>query len=354
MPLIKNLGKNKAALSEEELRMFTAAWERGECSPAGAAKILGWDIRKVYAWRAAAAKQGAILRTLPTPHSQGGRRYGWQDEAPKWPKRREITVKGRSIIIGSDAHFWPGLISTAWRAYCKVSKQIEPSHQILNGDTLDGAKITRHDPIAWEAQPNLSDEIETLKERLDEARDAAPNAERLKTAGNHDTRYERTLAKNVPQMRDVKGSCLQDHIGWLWSWSILVNGHIPSVCPLMIKHAFKGGIHAVYNNVLQAGVSIATGHLHAQAIRAFTDYRGTRYGVDCGTLADIHGPQFFYTMDNPVNWRSGFGVFTFDDKGHLMPPEVCEVQDFPDGYQRAVFRGKVVAEGESYREDIAS
>lgn len=338
-------------LTESDFENLARLWdEEGGC-PTAVAKRLGIPAASVHRLRAKAAKVGIILTTAPRPDGQGGRRFGWQDEAPKWPKRREIEVRGRSIIVGSDAHFWPGLITTAWRAYCAVSAQIDPAYQILNGDTLDGAEISRHDPIAWDVTPKLSDELDCVLERIAEARAAAPGASRLWTCGNHDTRYERYLAKNVPKFRGIKGSCLQDHTGWPVSWSIMVN---KDVCPVMVKHAFRGGAHAVYNNTLHAGVSIVTGHLHAQLVRPFTDYRGTRYGVDAGTLADVGGPQFTYTMDAPVNWRSGFAVLTFDEDGVLLPPELCEVQTRPGGRQRAVFRGKVVAEGEAWREDVAA
>ena len=326
-------------------------WKEEGGVPVAVARRLGKSPSDVQRTRAKCAEHGIVLMTTHNPKGRGGARYGWQDEAPKWPKRREIEVRGRSIVIGSDAHFWPGLITTAWRAYCAVSSMVDAAYQILNGDTLDGATISRHDPIAWEVTPKLGDELACVLERIAEAKAAAPGATRLWTCGNHDTRFERYLARNVPQFRDVKGSCLQDHTGWPVSWSILIN---KDVCPVMVKHAFRGGAHAVYNNTLHAGISIVTGHLHAQLVRPFTDYRGTRYGVDAGTLADLGGPQFTYTMDNPTNWRSGFAVLTFDDDGILMPPELCEVQTRPDGRQRAVFRGKVVAEGEAWREDVAA
>lgn len=340
----------KDRLTPQQIAAFQSAWKEGGGSPAAVARVLQWSLRRVYSVRAKCAREGVVLTTTNTSHT-GDARHGWQDEAPKWPKRREISVRGRSIVVGSDAHFWPGLITTAWRAFREVSRLVDPEYQILNGDTLDGARISRHDPIAWETTPELADEIECVIERLKEAQASAPNAQRLWTCGNHDTRFERYLSKNAPQMRNVKGSCLQDHTGWPVSWSIMVN---KDVCPVMVKHAFRGGIHAVYNNTLHAGISIVTGHLHAQLVRPFTDYRGTRYGVDAGTLADLGGPQFGYTMDAPTNWRSGFAVLTFDEDGVLLPPELCEVQTRPNGRQRAVFRGQVVAEGESWREDVAA
>lgn len=337
------------SLTETEIDAFARAWREGGGSPKLVAKILGWGERRVYRVRSICSKRGVVLATRYTSHP-GDQRFGWQDESPKWPKRREIEVRGRSILIGSDAHFWPGLITTAWRAYCAVSAAVDPEYQILNGDTLDGATISRHDPIAWEVTPKLAEELECVLERMKEAKDSAPNAKRLWTCGNHDTRFERYLAKNVPQFRSIKGSCLSDHTGWPVSWSILIN---KDTCPVMVKHAFRGGIHAVYNNTLHAGISIVTGHLHAQLVRPFTDYRGTRYGVDAGTLADINAPSFGYCMDAPVNWRSGFVVLTFDDDGILMPPELCEVQTLGRA-QRAIFRGKIVATGEAYQEDVAA
>lgn len=344
-------------ITDEQMHAFAKAWEANGGSPRQIAEATGLTERKVYQWRVYAAQRGIVLRTAPSP--AGHQRFGWQDAPPKWPKRREIEIKGGCAIIGSDAHFWPGIVTTAWRAYLAVSKQLKPAYQILNGDILDGAQISRHDRIAWEQRPQTKDEIECCNERLDEARKASPNSERLRTNGNHDTRFERYLSKHAPAIEGVKGSCLLDHFtGWLVSWSILMN---PQTCPVMVKHAFRGGVHAVYNNTLHSGISIVTGHLHAQLIRPFTDYNGTRYGVDCGSLADVSvtldgtgGPQFEYGLDDPRNHRSGFAVISFDEDGVLLPPELCEIQNLKGGYQRAVFRGKVVAEGECYREDVAA
>jgi hypothetical protein len=81
-----------------------------------------------------------------------------------------------------------------------------------------------------------------------------------------------------------------------------------------------------------------TGHLHSLKVTPFDDYRGTRYGVDTGTLADPAGPQFNnYLEEGPTDWRSGFAVLTFY-KGTLLWPEVVKV--FAPGLIE--FRGKVM------------
>jgi hypothetical protein len=69
-----------------------------------------------------------------------------------------------------------------------------------------------------------------------------------------------------------------------------------------------------------------------------TDYNGTRWGVDTGTMADPRGPQFIdYLEDNVTDWRSGFAVLTFF-KGRLLWPEVVHVT----GEDEVEFRGKVI------------
>jgi hypothetical protein len=73
-------------------------------------------------------------------------------------------------------------------------------------------------------------------------------------------------------------------------------------------------------------------------VTAFSDYNGTRWGVDTGTLAEPYGNQFVdYTEDNPVNWSSGFVVLTFR-KWRLLWPEVLHVLD----ENSVSFRGEVV------------
>jgi hypothetical protein len=105
----------------------------------------------------------------------------------------------------------------------------------------------------------------------------------------------------------------------------------------MIKHRYHNGIHAIYNNTLKAGTSVVTGHLHSLKVTPWSDYNGTRYGVDTGTMANLDDPAFDYAEDNPKNWRSGFAVLTFWE-GKLMPPELCEV--ISEGL--VYFRGQVI------------
>ena len=200
----------------------------------------------------------------------------------------------------------------------------------MNGDVLDGASISRHSPLQWESNPTLIEEIEACQERLHEICMAAPKARKVWTLGNHDARYESRLAAVAPEFASIKGVHLKDHFPlWEPCWSIWLNDAV------VVKHRWKGGVHATHNNAINSGKSMVTGHLHSLKVTPYSDYNGTRFGVDTGTLAEPYGEQFQYAEDNPVNWRSGFALLTFENY-ELRWPEVVHVVG--DGV--AEFRGK--------------
>lgn len=238
---------------------------------------------------------------------------------PEHPGRIQIDVQNGTVVVGSDAHIWPDRISTALRAFVHFCKKLKPAAVVLNGDVFDGATVSRHPPINWEQRPTVAQEIEACQDRLGEIEKAAGKAHRIWTLGNHDARLEVSLASRVPEFAGVKNMDLKSHFPlWEPCWSVWINGDV------VIKHRFKGGLHSTFNGTMWAGKTMVNGHLHSLRVTPFTDYVGTRYGVDTGTLADCYGPQFEYTEGNPVNWRSGFAVLTFRN-GRLMWPEVVHV-----------------------------
>jgi hypothetical protein len=264
-------------------------------------------------------------------------------EAAEHPARIAIKIRDGVAIVGSDAHYWPNIVSTAHRAFVRLCEKLEPDLVDLNGDVLDGARISRHAPIGWEDRPALIEEIEACKDRTGEIVKATlkKKTRRVWGLGNHDARFETRLATVAPEYAKVHGVHLKDHFpDWEPCWSVWINDDV------VIKHRFKGGIHATHNNTVSAGKSMATGHLHSLKVTPFTDYGGTRFGIDTGTLAQAPtkgspvGPQFMdYLEDNPVNWRSGFVVLTFRG-GRLMWPEVCHVIDEKRGLVE--FRGELM------------
>lgn len=304
-----------------------------ELGPNEMARRLGLALSNIHARRASIER--TIGRTLVGPNGTSAK-GAIPRPIVNHEHRALVEVWDGRVIIGSDAHYWPGVVTTAHRAFVKFVAKFQPKCVILNGDVFDGASISRHPSIGWESKPSVIQEIEACKERLAEIEKVAKNAKLIWTLGNHDARFETSLANRAPEYAKVHGVHLKDHFPyWRPAWSCWINGKV------VVKHRLGGGKHAPTGNVDKAGLSMVTGHLHSLKVAPVTKYPGTLYGVDCGTLAvGPTGPQFVnYLEDAPADWRAGFVMLTFK-QGELLVPEVIQVSDkFEDSVE---FRGEVI------------
>jgi len=253
-------------------------------------------------------------------------------------KQIDLGILDGTVIVFSDAHFIPGQRTTAFKGLLWAIQHFKPKAVICNGDAFDGASISRHD-VTELPQTSVIQELKACQGALDEiaeiAKSVRHNVKLLFTWGNHDIRFGNRLAQHAPQFKDVVGFKLTDHITeWDFCWAVWPTEQC------IIKHRYKGGIHATHNNTVNAGVSIVTGHLHSLKVTPFSDYNGCRYGVDTGTLAETDGPQFTYAEINPNNHRSGFAVLNFYN-GQLLWPEL--VHKFDEDMVQ--FRGEVIDVG---------
>jgi hypothetical protein len=286
--------------------------------PEHIAREFRMNLRGVYYRRQNLEKKIGKQITAPDGHTKNPTRF-----RVSHPQRVEFSVINGVVIVGSDAHIWPGPVTPAMRAFIKFCAEMKPKAVILNGDVLDFSTISRYPPIGWEGRPTVQQEVESAQTVLHDIERAVPRGcKRIWTLGNHDSRFETKIATVAPEFAKVSGVHLTDHFPlWEPCWSAWINDGV------VVKHRFKGGIHATHNNVMWSGKTTITGHLHSLKITPFTDYNGTIFGVDTGCLADVEAKQFIdYTEDGPKNWRSGFVVLTFRD-GRLMWPEVVSVLD---------------------------
>lgn len=310
-------GRGRAKLSDEE---FIALFP--SIGATGIAEQFGVQEHNVYKRRARIEKRLGFPLVAPNK----------QIIVKQYPHRQNWNIKNGEVIIGSDFHLWPGQESLMLRAFKKIIAEIQPAGVILNGDVLDFPRISRHPPIGWEKTPLPQEEIEAAQDHLSDIQSISRRAKRSWNLGNHDARFETRLATVAPEFAKVAGIHLSDHFPlWTGAWSTWINDDV------VVKHRFKGGIHATHNNTMSAGKSMITGHLHSAKVTPFTDYNGTRFGVDTGCVAETDAKQFTdYTEDGPLNWRSGFCILTFRD-GVLLWPEL--VTKFDDEHYQ--FRGKV-------------
>ena len=101
--------------------MYKAAWFDS----------IGWfDPQLRYAW-------GIDLET-------------WNDQRMKSPAglmianaRIEKKIRDGKVIVFSDAHYFPGIKSTAHRALLWAIQEFKPCMVVNNGDAFDGGSISR-------------------------------------------------------------------------------------------------------------------------------------------------------------------------------------------------------------------
>lgn len=298
-------------------------------SPSIMAKELNIDLRSIYKRRNILEQKYQIKIDFSN---------AYRTQTPDKPKRFDLGIRNGTVIVFSDAHFWPGIRTTAYNGLIWAIQNLENVKGIINnGDAFDGASISRYPRIGWDKTPSLIEELKAcelaLAEIEDEAKTHHNKVSLIWPLGNHDARFETRLAANAPQYEHIKGFSLSDHFtAWKPCWSVWLNEKV------IVKHRWKGGIHATHNNTVNSGVTMVTGHLHSLKVTPYDDYNGTRFGVDTGTLAEPTGPQFEnYLEHSPTNWRSGFVVLTFKD-GILLWPEVVRVLD----KDKIDFRGQVI------------
>jgi hypothetical protein len=315
----------KPTYSDQE---FVELWNTYE-SGSAMAKAVGMDLRNILR-----RKSNLEARYGITLHQKSN--VVKMIAKPANSARKELGIENGVVLVFSDAHFWPGIHTTAYKGLLWAIKEFQPKAVIANGDIFDGASISRYPRIGWDSTPSVIQELKAceiaLGEIEDTAKKARSNVKLVFTLGNHDARFETRLAANAPQYEFVKGFTLKDHFPtWDPCWSCWPTENVA------VKHRWKGGVHATHNNTVNAGVTIVTGHLHSLKVTPFADYNGNRFGVDTGTLAEPGGPQFMnYLEDSPTNWRSGFAVLTFHE-GKLLWPEL--VHKWSEN--QIEFRGKV-------------
>jgi len=313
-------------------QQFIKIWQELQ-SPTKVAASLGVALRNVCARRQKIqARYGIHLPVLD-------HRPTYNTAEFKHSARLNYDIEDGVIIVGSDAHIWPGEKTTALKAFIKFIRDLKPKQVHLNGDVFDGAKISRHPKIGFlEKAPDVWEELHACQESLAEIEAAAGKATKIWEFGNHDMRFEAFLAANAPQYEGVKGMHLKDHFpAWTPCWATHINADKPS--HTVIKHRLKGGKYDVSTNLMAAHVHMVTGHTHSLKWWPMTTYRAhTLYGINTGTLSSPHSEPFVhYTEDAPTDWRAGFAVLTYW-KGRLLQPELAEVI----GPDLVNFRGQVI------------
>jgi len=306
-----------APLSNELLIETLRLWEENNRNDASASRSCAVNV-KTFAHR---RRQAQLKYPDGIPDMTINGRWNY-------PRMISKEVPGTLWIIASDLHIWDGDPPLIYKAFVKLCKSLRPDGIVLNGDIIDGARISRHPQARGSRAPKIEKEIETAKAWL---KLLPKTRHRLWTMGNHDIRIDNYVAANAGELDGYIMSLAEHFTDWEFAWAFELNETVE------IRHRFRSGIHSGYNSSINAGISTVTGHTHQLQVTAVRDRKGSRWGVETGTLADPHGPQFQYTEGAPSRAQMGFVVMSFDDEGLMMPPELCEMLN-----GRPVFRGQYV------------
>lgn len=316
---------NKRTITNEE---FIELWQAHK-SAAKVAKLTGISERNVHKRRREIeAKNNIQLHAA----------YNQRNNVTQSKTNIQLGIQNGCVLIFSDAHFQRGRRTTAFKALLWLIQELKPKAVINNGDAFDGGSLSRFPVSNWDTPPSVLEELQACKMYLGEIEEAAKDAYKpvklVWCMGNHDSRLNARLASVVPQFKSVDGFTLEENFPeWTHTMSCLVTDSF------MVKHRWKGGVHAVSANTQNSGLSFATGHLHSAKVSGWTDYTGTRWGIDTGTLSEIWSPAFSYAEDSPRNWRAGFAVANIAE-GRLLQPELVIVSDI--GEDLVEFRGELV------------
>lgn len=317
-----------AACSDDE---FVDLWRKLGGSAVKLARHLGVSERAVHLRRRNMERlRQTTLEGDPNANNPGGGARAWKSRVP-------LMLRDGVIVCPSDLHSMPLRMrdqdTLAMQALLRLLPLLRPDVVLFLGDALDGASISRHPPQGWEVKPSVEDEVGAVQHDLSRIADASGGAQLSWVVGNHDQRYDYTLAQRVPEFRNMTGFSLADAFpDWDFAWSYLINQTALAV------HRWHGGVHARWNNVLKAGCSVISGDTHRLGATPYvTQSGGTNWAVECGTMADTEAPCFEYLRGVAPQWQQGFAVLTIRD-GELMPPELCMVSG-----GGAWFRGELIA-----------
>ena len=90
-------------------------------------------------------------------------RYAHMQTAHRHQGRYEAGILDGTVLIFSDAHFWPGIRTTAFKGLLWAIQELKPKAVINNGDAFDGSAISRFPRIGWDSKPSVIQELKACE-----------------------------------------------------------------------------------------------------------------------------------------------------------------------------------------------
>lgn len=217
-------------------------------------------------------------------------------------------VEVRAVFVG-DAQV-PEVDYGAHRAVTQfiasyLGQHKGPCYLFVMGDMLDVARLSRFDkPVD---APTVAEEIADLKRILADYRNAAPKAEGIFLAGNHEWRVERAIRSTpdlgilvapLPELLDLAALGIKHFVPYIPAGMVEFGGS------LLVTHGYKVGQASGYSaqrHLANTGMSTIHGHSHRLGVISRTFYDKQIYGIENGSMCH---PQSY--VPGVADWQLGW------------------------------------------------
>lgn len=223
---------------------------------------------------------------------------------------QSIVKRGRVLVIG-DVHV-PFHDKKAWNLLLEVIAYTRPDAIVQIGDYADMLAVSAHPPAAGEKH-DLDRELKEVRKEWGKLEAAAGSAMLVHTAGNHEHRLSRYIAKNARAIEGIV-TPLKELMGM--SEDVIVRPyqemfHIGRVG--FVHDLGYCGKTATAQTLEAAGQCVVHGHDHRGTVVYNGDTNGNRwFGLGTGCLADLSKITYMPPAKTR-QWSLGFGIVDYVD-----------------------------------------
>ena len=197
-------------------------------------------------------------------------------------------AKLRKIFLMPDLHA-PYQHKQAFSCALAAIRGWKPDVFVCLGDFGDCNKISDHPKDPRRVMPFEQElqGIRAARRQLEDALDHAGCRERHMLQGNHDTRIDRYMAKNAPDMVGLVQPWTEAY-GLGEEWIVTPYKESLQIGHLRMSHDYgRHGAHAARQSLLDVGENIAFGHTHRVQILYMGTVAGRKLvGATLGWLGD--------------------------------------------------------------------
>ncbi len=200
---------------------------------------------------------------------------------------------------------------------------------VILGDYADFYSVSRHrkDPRVGAL---LVDEVESVRQGLDEIDRLFPSAKKVFLEGNHEIRLENFLIEHAPALFGVTEISFLFELNKRPHWTLIPFGRNQSYdvlgSSLLAFHRPRASTPRLH--LQRTAVSSVYGDIHKieRAHQVGLDNR--HYTCFCpGWLGDVRSRVFDY-MPTVPQWQLGFAIVSVEDSSKQFHIEIAEIKDY--------------------------